>query len=181
MALLWGAHHPRQIPRIGLLNARPWAHLSIAGTWWTLWLGVPGSHILIWSIIHPPCTQPGGDALSIVQACVYFSHTLSNSYFAMWMLHLKLRNIYLNNVTYSLISRNPRERIFVVQISLLISRNSSLMQTTKKVNPHPHIAPCVNMWSVTFLFLFFFLCTQCMLVHASATSPGKAMEWTTLQ
>ena len=29
------------------------------------------------------------------------------------------------------------------------------MQTTQEVNPHPHIAPCVNTWSVTFLFLFF--------------------------
>jgi hypothetical protein len=32
----------------------------------------------------------------------------------------------------------------------------SLMQTTQEINPHPHIAPCVNMWSAT--FLFFFLC-----------------------
>ena len=34
--------------------------------------------------------------------------------------------------------------------------NFSLMQTTKGVNPHPHIATCVNMWSITFLFLFLF-------------------------
>ena len=54
--------------------------------------------------------------------------------------------------------------MFVVQISLLIVtflslvlRIVSLMQTIKEVNPHPCIAPCVNMWSVTFL-LFFFLC-----------------------
>ena len=26
------------------------------------------------------------------------------------------------------------------------------MQTTKEVNPRPHIAPCVNMWSVFFFF-----------------------------
>jgi hypothetical protein len=54
----------------------------------------------------------------------------------------------------------------ILQISLLnviflslISRILSLMQTTKEVNPHPRIAPCVNMWSVTFLlfFLLFFL------------------------
>jgi hypothetical protein len=39
--------------------------------------------------------------------------------------------------------------MFVVQISLLIvtflsliSQNSSLMQTTKEVTPHPHIASC---------------------------------------
>ena len=52
--------------------------------------------------------------------------------------------------------------MFVVQISLLIitflspmSQNLSLMQTTKEVNPHSHIASCVNTWSV---FFFFFLC-----------------------
>ena len=79
------------------------------------------------------------------------------------VVHPKLRNINLHNVTHSLISRNLRERMFVVQISLLIatflsliSRILSLMQTTKEVNPHPRIAPCVNMWSVTFLFLFSF-------------------------
>jgi hypothetical protein len=36
------------------------------------------------------------------------------------LIHPKLRNINLHNVTHSLISRNPREQIFVVQISLLI-------------------------------------------------------------
>jgi hypothetical protein len=53
--------------------------------------------------------------------------------------------------------------MFVVQISLLIvtflsliSQKFSSLQITK---PHPCIAPCVNMWSVTFLFFFyFFLC-----------------------
>ena len=81
-------------------------------------------------------------------------------------LHPKLHNINLYNVTKTLISRNPRERMFVVQISLFIvtllsplSLNLSLLQTTQEVNPHPHIAPCVNMWCVTFLiFFFFFLC-----------------------
>ena len=53
--------------------------------------------------------------------------------------------------------------MFVVQISFLIvtflsiiSQFFSLMQTIKEVNPHPRIAQCVNMWSVTFLFLFLF-------------------------
>ena len=43
------------------------------------------------------------------------------------------------------------------------------MQTTKEVNPHPRIAPCVNMCSVTFLFLFFFLChlLECRCMHTS--------------
>ena len=82
-----------------------------------------------------------------------------------WMLviHPKLRNLNLHNVSHSLISQYRRERMFVVQISLfivtflfLVSRVLSLMQSAKVVNPHPRIAPCVNMWSVTFLFLFFF-------------------------
>ena len=82
-------------------------------------------------------------------------------------VHPKLRNINLHNIAHSLISQNLRERMFVVYISLLIgtflsfiSRNFSLMQTTRKVNSHPRIVPCVNMWSVTFffVFLFFFLC-----------------------
>jgi hypothetical protein len=66
-------------------------------------------------------------------------------------------------VTHSLISQNPRERMVVVQMSLLIvtflsliSRILSVLQTTKEVNPRLHIAPCFNMWSVTFVFLFFF-------------------------
>ena len=57
--------------------------------------------------------------------------------------------------------KNPREQTFVVQISLLIVTflslilwNLSLMQTTKEVNPHPCIVPCVNMWSVTLLSYF---------------------------
>ena len=75
---------------------------------------------------------------------------------------LKLLNINPHNVIHSLISQNPRERMIIVRISLLIvtflsliSRTLSLMQTTKEVNPHPRIAPSVNMWSV---FFFFFLC-----------------------
>ena len=77
-------------------------------------------------------------------------------------IHPKLYNINLHNVTHSLISQNPRERMFVVQISplivtflSLISQNLSLMQTTQAVNPHPRLTPCVNMWSVTFLLLLF--------------------------
>ena len=84
--------------------------------------------------------------------------------------HPKLRDINLHNVTHSLVSGNPRERMFVFQIShlivtflSLISRNLSLMQTTQKVNPHPCIAPCVNKWSVTFLFFFFFFLSLLLL------------------
>ena len=98
------------------------------------------------------------------------------------MLHLKLRNTNLHNITHSLISWNPRERMSIVQIPLLIvtflsliSRILSLMPTTKEVIPRPRIAPCVNMWSAIFFF-FFFLCHLLMLVRAYSTLPGKA-KW----
>ena len=44
-----------------------------------------------------------------------------------WVLHLKLRNINPHNVTFSLMSPNPREQMFVVQISLLIVTFLSLI------------------------------------------------------
>ena len=99
--------------------------------------------------------------------------------------HPKLRNFNLHNVAHSLIFRNPRDRMFVFQISLLIvtffsfiSQNLSLMQTTKEVNRSPRIAPCVNMWSVTFFFFFF-----CHLLNVGAcihhiVREGQ-LEWTT--
>ena len=74
-------------------------------------------------------------------------------------IHLKLRDIHPCNVTHSLTCQHPRERMFLVQISLLIvtflslmSRVLPLVQTIIEVNPHPHIVPCVNMWSVFFFF-----------------------------
>jgi hypothetical protein len=93
-------------------------------------------------------------------------------------------------MSHSLISRNPRERMFVVQISLhivtflsLISQNLSLMQTIKEVNPHPRIAPCVNMWSVFFFFFFFFF-FFCHLLNVGACvhhiTRESQVEWTTL-
>jgi hypothetical protein len=94
----------------------------------------------------------------------------------------KFRNINLHNATHSLVSRNPRERImFVVQISLLIvtflsltSRILSLMHTTKEVNPHPRIVPCVNMWSVFFFFL-------CHLLNVGACiCPIARVNWSEL-
>ena len=48
------------------------------------------------------------------------------------------------------------------------------MQTAKEISSHPHIAPCVTMWSVTFFFFFFFHLLN--VVHAYATSSGKA-KW----
>ena len=105
---------------------------------------------------------------------------------ALKYVHPKLHNINPHNVSHSLISWNPREQMLVVQISFLmvmflslISWMLSLMEPIKEVNPHPHIAPCVNMWSVTFLFFFSFsfsYATCWMLVHAYATSSGK-VKW----
>ena len=58
-------------------------------------------------------------------------------------LHPKLRNINFHNVTQSLISQNPREHMFVVQISLLIftilsltSQNLSLKGKPTKKSTH---------------------------------------------
>ena len=75
----------------------------------------------------------------------YYNMILYTPSYVCW-LHPKLHNINLHNVTHSLISRNPRERMFVVQISLLaitflslISQILSLMQTTKESNPHPQL------------------------------------------
>jgi len=68
-------------------------------------------------------------------------------------------------------------------ISLPYIINLSSTQTTKEVNPHPHIVPRVNMWSVTFLLVFSFFFLYHLLnvgacVHHIARE-GK-VEWTTL-
>ena len=96
-------------------------------------------------------------------------------------VHPKLRNINPHNVTHSLIYQYLRERMFVVHISLLIvtflsliSRNLSLMQTTKEVDPHPCTAPCVNMWSVTYFFFrrYFVECWCMHLPHCPGMPSG---------
>ena len=46
----------------------------------------------------------------------------------------KLRNVNPYNLTHSLISRNPRERLFVVQISLLIVTFLSLISQNMVIN-----------------------------------------------
>ena len=115
-------------------------------------------------------------------------HVCVLSQISCFHVHPKLHNINLHNVTHYLISWNPRECMFIVRISLLIvtflsliSQNLSLVQTTKEANPHPCIAPWVNMWSVTFLFFFFFFCH---LLNVGACIRHIAhedqVEWTTL-
>ena len=51
------------------------------------------------------------------------------------------------------------------------------MQTTKEVNPHPLIAPCVNMWSVFFFFFFRLLNIGACVRHIAREGQ---VEWTTL-
>ena len=92
--------------------------------------------------------------------------------------HPKLRNSNLHNIIHSLISWNPMERMFRVQISLLIvtilfliSQILPLMQTTKEVS-HTlalcHVSICgVPPYSSSYV-------TCWMSVHAYATSPMKA-------
>ena len=65
----------------------------------------------------------------------------------------------------------------VVQISLHIVTFLSLISLKKSTHT---FAPCVNIWSVTFLFLFFschLLNVRCM--HRHITQEGQ-VEWTTL-
>jgi hypothetical protein len=92
--------------------------------------------------------------------------------------HLKLRNMNLHNVTHSLISWNPRERMFVVQISLLVVTFSLHCITKFVINanhqrskPTPsHCAMCQHVEC----HLLILLTTCWMLVHVSATLPGNA-------
>jgi hypothetical protein len=83
------------------------------------------------------------------------------------VVHPKFRNINLHNVIHSRISRNPRERMFVVQISLLIvtffsliSHNLSLMQTTKEVThilALRHVSTCGVSPSYSYFFSSFLM------------------------
>ena len=99
-----------------------------------------------------------------------FKHSGVHSWWGWTVYGREIRILYtLNSVmstsiislTSSLVSRNPWERMFVVQILLLIVTFlslisqilSSIMQTTKEVNLRPRIASCVNMWSVFFFHL----------------------------
>ena len=57
-------------------------------------------------------------------------------------VHPKLRNINLHNVTHSLISPNPREWMFVVQISLLSVTFLSLISWNLSIHAnHPRSQP----------------------------------------
>ena len=62
----------------------------------------------------------------VLRLTMHMEDILSNlvaSVVTVYILHSKLRNINTHNITHSLISQNPRERMFVVQISLPIVTN----------------------------------------------------------
>ena len=130
-----------------------WLYDNIPSLWWPKLLCSWANKIL-WVIGIEPCCVRGHylcKGLLVDRILVY-----KNVHHLNVRIHPKLRNINLHDFTHSLISWHPRERMFVVQISLLIvtflsliSQILSWMQTTKEDNPHPRIAPCVNMWSVT--------------------------------
>jgi hypothetical protein len=102
------------------------------------------------------------------------------------MVHPKLHNINIHNVTHSLISRNPREHMFVVQISLLIVTFLSLTSILffgheckpPKKSTHTlalrHVSLCRVSPSYSYSSSYHATCW--MLVHACATSPRKA-KW----
>ena len=50
------------------------------------------------------------------------------------------------------------------------------MQTTKEINPHPRIAPCVNPWSVFFFFWCQLLNVDACICHFAREGQ---VEWTT--
>ena len=111
-------------------------------------------------------TQPAHLYLVVGSPCSMPFLPLGTSKIVKQSIHTPLtHSINSCNVTHSLISRNLREWMFLVQISLLIvtflyliSRVLKLMQLTNEINLHPRIAPHVNMWSVFFLFFFSSLC-----------------------
>jgi hypothetical protein len=67
--------------------------------------------------------------------------------------------------------------MFVVPISLLIVTLPYITKfvinaTTKEVNPHPHIAPCVNIWSVFFFFFYHLLNVGACVRHITWEGPS---------
>jgi hypothetical protein len=79
---------------------------------------------------------------------------------ARW-INPKLHNIYLHNATLSLISQNPRKRMFVVQISFLMSHFSPLyhkicLQPSKK-STHKLVLRHVSTCGVLLLLILLLL------------------------
>ena len=108
---------------------------------------------------------------------------------------LNSHNVNFQNVTYSLISRNPRNRMFLVEISLLIivflslmSQKWSLMQLPKKLT-HAlalrHVSTCGVSPSYSYSYSSFsFSFFICHLLNSGAfvrhIAPVSQVEWPTL-
>jgi hypothetical protein len=103
------------------------------------------------------------------------------------LLHLKLRNINLHNVTHSLISWNPREHMFVVQISFLtvtfffLYHKSCHQCKPSKKSTHTLALRHVSICGVSFSSSSSSSYVTCwMLVHAYAhVAHEGCVEWTT--
>ena len=113
----------------------------------------------------------------IFDGCMIFFHTHNNWFLKLWGVHPTLRNINLHNIMYSLISRNPREWMFLVQISLLIVTLLSLVSRffchwskPSKKSIHTLALRRVLICGVSSSS------SSWMLVHAYATSSRKA-KW----
>jgi hypothetical protein len=131
-------------------------------------------HVNIAKLLDIPCTLVATNVTSQSLECTHTS-TLNS---VMSTPH---------NVTHSLISQNPTERTFIVQISLLIvtflsllSQNLSSMQIKPpKKSTQPH---CTMRQHVEFFFFFFFFFYLLLNVGACVrhiTWEGQ-VEWTRL-
>ena len=95
------------------------------------------------------------------------------------LLHPKLRNINPHNVTHSLVSQNPRERMLVVQISLLvvtflspISQNLSLMYHPRSQPTPSHYAMCQHVECLLLLMMMMMPLVECWCKHPPH-HPGR--------
>ena len=103
-------------------------------------------------------------------------------YYNYVVVHRNLRNINPHTITHSLISLNPRERMFMVQISLLIVTFLSLIPRVfffvmnAKKSAQPIVLRRVSICGVSSSRSSFSYAACWMLVLAYATSRGKG-KW----
>ena len=107
-------------------------------------------------------------------------YTKLSSWKSTFILHPKFRNINLHSVTRSLTSRNHRERIFTVQISLLIvtylSLTSRICHWCKPPKKSTHTLALLHVSTCGVSSSSSSSATCWMLVHAYATLSRKA-KW----